>query len=286
MAFVVFVFLFACAAFLLLQETHRTLVAQEKPLTVWFLDVGQGDAIFIEMPTGEQVLVDGGRGSAVLAKLGSVMWPWDRSIDVVIPTHPDADHIGGLPGVFERYDVSNVYQSGAVADTDIDRALRAAIEAEGAQVLLVSEREAFIFGNVSLDVLSPVRPLPGEFVEDRNDESVVVLLTYGDTSVLLTGDAESGAEATFGALAGDVDVLKAGHHGSRTSSSESFLQIVTPEIAIISAGADNSYGHPHPAVLDRLNRAGAKVLRTDLDGDILLRSWGGEPEVFASPLPF
>lgn len=255
-------------------------------LRVWFFDIGQGDATFVQTPDGHQLLIDGGPDDAVLAKLGAVMGPLDRSLDLVLATHPDADHIGGLASVLARYEVAEVATNGDDKRTSIADGFDAARDAEtGARIGVVRAGDAWTFGDVTLEA---VWPATDEDVarEDANDASVVLLLTYGDATVLLTGDAPAAAEARFASLAGDVDVLRAGHHGSATSSAFAFLRDVAPEVAIISSGVDNRYGHPHPAVLQRFLDLGIAVLRTDLDGDILLTSDGGEPVISAAPLPF
>jgi competence protein ComEC len=150
----------------------------------------------------------------------------------------------------------------------------------------VDETDRFAFGDVILDVVAPTSTREGTVPEDPNEASVVILLTFGETTLLLTGDATADIEGEIANAVGDIDVLKVGHHGSMTSSSYAFLETTTPEIGVISVGAENTYGHPHPAILKRLAERNIRVLRTDQDGDILLISDGGEPTVEPSPLPF
>lgn len=273
----------AIASLLFALESRATLASGE--LRVWFFDIGQGDATLIITPDGHQILIDGGPDRAVLAKLGEVMPPWDRTLDAVVATHPDADHIGGLAAVLERYEVSRVVWNGDDKDTAVAAAFDAAREAESGAALEIGRRgRALAFGDVTLTELWPT---PEALVdEDTNVASIVYRLDYGDTSVLLMGDATEAVEQQVVSSAGDVDVLKAGHHGSATSSSYSFVQAVSPETAIVSCGLDNRYGHPHRAVVDRFLGLGARILRTDLDGDVLLTSSGGEPVVRPAPLPF
>lgn len=274
---------------LFVQESRQPIVAAPEPqggeLRVWFLDIGQGDATLIETPNGEQILVDGGPGDAVLTKLGQIMSPLDRTIDAVVATHPDADHISGLIPVLERYDVREVMYNGDVHDTQTTDAFVAAREAEpNAERPTVRVGDVFTFGDVTLTAVWPTDAAVAN--ADTNTGSIVFLLTYGDTSVLLTGDAPEEAEQGFEDAVGDIDVLKVGHHGSVYSSSVAFLEIARPEIAVISVGAHNRYGHPSPVVMARLDEEGIPYFRTDRDGDILLTSTGGEPTVRPSPLPF
>ncbi len=255
-------------------------------LRVWFFDIGQGDAIFIETPTGEQILIDSGRDRRVLAKLGSVMPPWDRTLDAVVLTHPDADHVGGFPDVLARYDVAAIYETGITSRTDAAEAWVAAVRDEAADRRLIKAGSRLVYGDVSLETVWPLSALPGSVPKEPNRFSLVFLLHYGGTTVALTADATSDEERRFASALGDVDVLKVGHHGSRTSSDAEFLSRIRPEVAVVSVGERNPYGHPAPEALSRLEKAGARIFRTDFDGDILLTSFGGESTVAAHPLPF
>ncbi len=255
-------------------------------LQIWFFDIGQGDATFIQTPEGKQILVDGGPDDRVLQKLGSVMWPWDRTLDAIVVTHPDADHITGLVNVLEQYEVREIIETGARGTTPVIRALDEVIEQEQAVHRIVKMGEVILFDGLTLHVVWPLQTYENEQPDDRNNTSIVLLAEYGQTSVLLTGDAEVESEVGMQSFLQDVDVLKAGHHGSSSSSTSAFLKQIQPEVTIISAGVDNRYGHPHPVVLDRLSQIGSKIFRTDLDGDILLTSSGEEPTIKPSPLPF
>jgi competence protein ComEC len=261
-------------------------IQKEVELRIWFFDIGQGDSTLLLLPTGEKILIDAGRDNRVLAKIGSVLPPWDRSIDILLITHPDADHITGFVDILARYDVGEIFMTGASAYTPVMQALEAQIDREQTPVRYVSQGDRFLFGEVILDILWPEAPLIGMYPKDRNDSSVVTRLVYKDTSILFTGDAGHGAEQNFGMLVGDIDVLTAGHHGSSSSTSIDFLQDTRPEIVTISVGAENHYGHPHPVILYRIKELGAHVLRTDLDGDLLLISEGGEPNLTSHPLLF
>lgn len=244
-------------------------------LTVAFLDVGQGDAIFIEAPNGNQMLIDGGRNDRVERELSSVMPFYDRSLDVVLGTHPDADHIGGLPNILHAYDVSLVIEPGVDSDTGVAEEFEKIVQEKNIKKILARRgMKIFLDDRVYLLVLFPDRDV---FHMDTNDASIVAQLVYGDTSFLFTADSPEKIEKYLVSLDGknlQSDVLKAGHHGSKTSTSESFLGFVSPEVSVISSGASNSYGHPHKEVLERLLRFGSTILRTDERGTIIMKSDG------------
>lgn len=268
------------AAFLALAAWRAGVWFDDTALTVWVFDVGQGDAIFIDAPDA-QVLIDGGRGDVVLEKLAAVLPPWDRSLDLVIASHPHADHIEGLNAVLEVYDVGEVVDSA----TPYDVATAVAFDERNGDQTVASSGVSWDLGNgARLDVVWPDASRTGVPHENVHDANVVLLLTYGATTVLLTGDAEQEYEEAFAAGLPHVDVLKVGHHGSDTSTSPALLNMASPNVAIVSVGALNTYGHPSSLVVDRLQRAGATVLRTDEDGDIRVWSNGGEPEVTRIPL--
>lgn len=267
---------------------------QTRPLRIWMLDIGQGDAFFIEFPTGEQWLIDGGPDDAVLAKLGSLLLPWDRTLDAILLTHPDADHVTGLVSVLDRYDVDTVYETGVRAHTPNDSAFTQSLSAEGGYASggndSITQRlqtgDVIQVGDVTLTIVWPDGSQEGTYPEKRNNFSINFVLEYGDTRVLFTGDAEEVVEESVGPRVGDIDVLKVGHHGSLTSTSWEFLELVDPEVALISMGRENTYGHPHPVIIERLIQIGTAILRTDLHRDVLLTSYGDEPVVQPSPLPF
>ena len=248
---------------------------QNRLLTVAFLDVGQGDAIFIEAPNGNQVLIDGGPGRKVLSELGKVMSFYDRSIDLIIATHPDSDHIGGLPVVFDSYRIAGFIWPEVVCKNAICEALESKVDTESAREIIASRGEKIVLGDgVELEILSPAGPVRGN---DTNAASVVAKLTYGQISFLFTGDAPQAIENYLANKDGEklnVDVLKVGHHGSDTSSSPQFLAATSPAVAVISVGQENRYGHPKQSVLDLLNKNGVKIFRTDLEGVLIFRTDG------------
>jgi competence protein ComEC len=241
-------------------------------LHVVFLDVGQGDAIFIETPSGRQVLVDGGPSEPVLlSQLGRQMPFWDRTLDVMVLTHPDLDHVTGLVPVLERYQVDTVIHRQIEMDSEpYDRWLEL-VEAEGAAVYRGEAGLHLVLDQgLEMAVLYPGAALVDLREENANNHSIVARLTYGAVSVLLTGDIEAEVERQLvGAIRESPlrsTVLKVAHHGSCTSTTEEFLEAVDPEIAVISVGEENRFGHPCPEVLGRL--ADLPIYRTDEHGTV------------------
>ena len=238
-------------------------------LSVNFLDVGQGDATLVQYLGQYQVLVDGGpNGSKLLSELGKVMPPDDKQIEVVVLTHPDRDHLAGLIDVAQSYQIGLFLNNGQNADSEIFAELEKQLEKRNIRSESIAEGSKIKIGdNLKITAFNPDE-LSGK--DDRNDSSVVLRLDYGKNSFLLTGDAETGAEKDMISDGEQIDVdwLKVGHHGSKTATSEEFLDKVTPSHAVISVGKVNSYGHPNQEVLDRLGSKGIQILRTDQQGTI------------------
>jgi len=251
-------------------------------LKVYFLDVGQGDAIFIQASNGNQILIDAGPNKQVLRKLSKVMPFYDRSIDIVIESHPDSDHIGGLPEVLKRYDVFLVMEPGVGSDNAVYAETEKIIKEKRIKKILARKGMRVNLGDgTRLDILFPDRDV---FELGTNDASIVARLVYGENKFLFTGDSPQKIEDYLVSIFGknlQSDVLKLGHHGSRTSTSEEFLGYVEPKYAIISAGKDNRYGHPHKEILDRLNQFGISILRTDEKGTIKMQG-DGENIIFVN----
>ena len=244
-------------------------------LEVIFLDIGQGDAIFIETPQQHQILIDGGPSSKILEKLGKYLPFWDRTIDLVILTHPEKDHLSGLIEVLKRYKIENILWTGIKRDTPEYNEWLKLIKKEGAKIFIAKAGQKIVAQKSIFQILNPSENLEGETIKNSNDTSIVIKLVFGENSFLFTGDISKSVEKKFLNEKVDIDsdVLKVGHHGSKTSSSEDFLAVVSPIISVISSGKNNSYGHPHQEVLDTLGRYG-RILRTDLDGDIKIISNG------------
>jgi competence protein ComEC len=271
--FLTFVFLFC--GFLIVYVSY--IPKDDGYLKVVFFDVGQGDAIYIEAPNGRQMLVDGGRGREILPKLIKTMPVFDRSIDVVIITNPDLDHIGGIVEVLKNYEVGLIIEPGTISDSltyqrleeEISENNISRIIAQNGQRLVLDKEE-----NIYFDILFPDRDVS---LWERNDGSVVGKLIFDDISFMLMGDATNYTENIISWNYDKKDlvsnILKLGHHGSKTSSSKLWLDFVNPDLAIISAGENNQYGHPHKEVLDRLILLDIPYLST-MDGNLIFKTNG------------
>lgn len=241
-------------------------VYQKSPgdlLKVYFLDIGQGDSILIETPSRNHLLLDGGPNKKVLTELGRILPFGNKTIDVMIESHPDKDHIGGLPEVVSRYDVGIFLEPGVESENSIDDELHSRLQAKNIPQILARRGMVINFGDgVKLKILFPNQDVSRW---ETNDASIVAKLEYGENSFLLTGDSTIKVENILLKLDPkvlDSDVLKAGHHGSRTSTSLTYAEAVSPDYAVISAGKDNTYGHPHQEVLEILNKVSAQIVST------------------------
>ncbi len=247
-------------------------------MEVVFLDVGQGDSILIKMPQGQRVLIDGGADNKVLDRIGRNTSFFDRGFDLVIATHPDADHIAGIVPVLKRYPVGIFMDSGVLHTSAIFKALWQTIEENSILVQYIDSPVRYEFGSdVSMDVLYPNKSFVGLDIEDNNLASIVIILRHGSIDFFLGGDAPTSIEDSLVEIYGDlldVEVLKLGHHGSKTSTSDIFLDATNPEVAVISVGKNNKYGHPDARVLSRLLKRDILILRTDQLGDIRFVSDG------------
>ena len=262
-------------------------------LEIISLDIGQGDAILIKTPENQTMLIDGGPNNKVLQKLGEQLPALAKRIDIVLLTHPHADHVTGLIEVLKRYDIGAVILSGADIKTDVYSEFLKIVKEKNIPVVIAEAGEAIHFNkNLEFDILSPERAENlifnkksegfGSGGNDVNDTSVVGKLIFNDFSILLTGDATSKIENRLLIYGENLqsDILKAGHHGSKYSSSLSFLKFVSPKAAIIEVGAKNRYGHPSPAALSRLKMANSEIFRTDLNGDIKILTDGFTTNIY------
>lgn len=245
-------------------------------LEVIFFNVGQGDGIFIETPQNYQILIDGGPSSVVLEKLGQEMSFWDRSIDLIILTHPEHDHVAGLIEVLKTYEVKNILWTGVLKDTKEFEEWIKLIKGEKADITIAQAGQRIIIPNIFFEIIYPFEDLEGQNIKNTNNTSIIFRLVFNNNCFLFTGDASKSIERKVidKGLNLNCNVLKVGHHGSKNSTSKELVESVIPELAVISLGKDNKYGHPHAQVLDILNDYGIKVLRTDEIGDIKIISDG------------
>ena len=240
----------------------------EGELTIHFVDVGQGDSILVDLGETE-VLIDGGdKLPGVVAYLNGFV---DGALEVMVATHPHADHIGGLIGVLDAFEVDEIWLNGDTSTSETYSQFMSAVNSEGVQVYEAKRGDTIQVGELAFSVLHPVN-LSGT----TNNNSIVLSLSYRQVDFLFTGDAEAEAEASMLAahLISDVEVLKVGHHGSRTASSKQFIAAAQPEVAIYMAGEGNSYGHPHQETIATLDEFGAEVYGTDVHGTIIVATNG------------
>jgi len=249
-------------------------------------DVGQGDAIYLKTPSGKDILVDGGPNDSVLNCLTNNMPFWDRTIDLIVLTHPDADHITGLVSVLERYNVLHFVTSKTTKTTAIYKKFLNALEKEGLELKYVFAKDRIDFGDGTVsNIIWPDSSLfNSKQIRESgvNEYSVIQLISYGNFQALLTGDAGSLVMDEIAKDAGDIDILKIPHHGSKTGMSDYFLTEIKPEAAVISVGAKNRYGHPTQFSLDLLSKHNVKTLRTDKNGEIEIVTTGPDYEVYSN----
>ena len=262
------IFMILAGAFELFQGTVAITPGEE--LKVHFLDVGQGDSIFIELPTNETILIDASIKDASNKIINYLREENVSKIDYVFATHPHSDHIGGMSAVIKAFDIGQIYMPKAVTTTKTYENLLLTIKDKNLKIKAAKAGNTIIdTDDLKLVVLAPNQ----DSYESLNNYSIVLKLTYKEKSFLFTGDAETLSEKE---ITGDVeaDVLKVGHHGSRTSTSQAFLNKVNPSYAVISVGLNNDYKHPHQEVLDRLEKKNIKIYRTDQNGDIIFTTDG------------
>lgn len=242
-------------------------------LEVHFLNVGQGDGAFIRSPLGYNIIIDGGPDLSLLDNLETILPPQDHTIDLLILTHPHSDHLFGLIEILERYKVKNALLTGVAYKSKLYTYFESNLAKKGPNLLFADSNQDIYFNDgLLLDVIYPHAPSLAKTVENVNNDSIVIRLVYGQNSILFTGDAEIEEEREILQTASDVEtqILKAGHHGSKTSSTSAYLPAVRPEYAIISAGENNQYHHPHGETLQNFVKAGIQALRTDQLGNITM----------------
>ncbi len=262
------IFMVLAGAFELFQGTVA--ITPGEDLKVHFLDVGQGDSIFIELPTNETILIDASIKDASDKIINYLKEENVSKIDYVFATHPHSDHIGGMSAVIKAFDIGQIYMPKAVTTTKTYENLLLTIKDKNLKIKTAKAGNTIIdTDDLKLVVLAPNQ----DSYESLNNYSIVLKLTYKEKSFLFMGDAETLSEKE---ITGDVeaDVLKVGHHGSRTSTSQAFLNKVNPSYAVISVGLNNDYKHPHQEVVDRLEKKNIKIYRTDQNGDIIFTTDG------------
>lgn len=253
----------------------RTFLAAERyhedgSVKLWALNIGQGDAILTVVPGGQEILTDGGPDGTILSELQKAMPPGDKEIELVISTHNDADHLAGLNYVLQQYKVDKVWWTGAVHTTQTYKRFMRLLQEEQIPTEIVIAGSKVSFGDLHGIVISPFESFNGVTPSQQNAAGIVTFWQYGTQTFLLTGDVEAAQEQMMlsRGVIQHADILKVGHHGSHTSSTEAFLNAVTPHIAVISVGKNNRYGHPHQDVLERYQSLKIPVLRTDQQGTV------------------
>lgn len=252
-------------------------------LEVYFLDVGQGDSQLVVLPGNVKILIDGGPDNRVLNELASVLRPTDRYIDLVVLSHPQADHFAGLIDVLKRYSVGAFISNGQNGKANSFNDLENVIRKNGVKAVILAEKDKINYRDNYLDILSPSKDLLSS--AEPNDAGLVMRLASNGARTLFTADIGKNIEKELVQKYGrelDVDVLKVGHHGSKFSSSEEFLAALTPKVAVVEVGRKNQYRHPTEEALGRLAAAGAKIFRTDKNGTIKLTADGNEIKMFSS----
>ena len=260
----------------LARQDAATQVSGEGQLRVIFLDVGQGASQLIISPEGKTMLIDGGNNDKEELMLSYLARYGVKRLDILIGTHPDADHIGGLDKVVDHLEIGDIYMPRIQVNTKTYQSLLESIQRKGLKVKTAKAGLDLSFGDqVRIKLLAPVAT-----TDDSNNMSAVVKISYGGASFLLTGDAESDSEQAMIASGADLraDVMLVGHHGSKSSTTQRFLQLVRPAYAVIQVG-ENSYGHPAQAILERLDKQGVQVYRNDTQGTVEIATDGREYQV-------
>lgn len=255
----------------------------DKNLHIYFLDVGQGDSIYVRKMNNFDLLIDGGPDNRVISELGAVMPFWDRRIDYVILTHPHADHVTGLIEVMKRYEIGQVLGTDAVHTTNEYLEFLKVIEDKKIPYRLVRSGDKFeLTEDIKLDILWPEYSFSEREVNNLNNTSVVAKLSYNNFSVLFTGDIEEEVQKNLVTnIRSDQfsnpfksAVLKVPHHGSKDGSYEPFIKLVNPELAVIQSGKGNQFGHPSQSTLEKYQQLGSQIFRTDQNGRVEIISDG------------
>lgn len=234
-----------------------------------FVDIGQGDSILLRTPTNCVMAIDGGLPNKLTDRIANYLPATENQIDLLVITHPDLDHIGGAVQLLKRYKVKNVFLTGVHHSSATYKELLNQIELNNSKIHYVTSNDNFNLCGIQIEVLYPIKTLVGQEVPNLNDTSITLRLKIKDQYIFLSGDLEeSEHELTKSNKDLKSDIMKAGHHGSRTSNSLELLEKIQPKYFVIQSGADNSYGHPHPEILQRLKQFSTEILRNDKRGTI------------------
>lgn len=255
-------------------------ISPSNKLKVTFFDVGQGDSILIETPNHNKIVIDGGPDNSVLAKVGRYFSFYDRTVDILIITHPDSDHLAGAVEIMKNYDVGLIIVNGKDCASSLCGEFEKIVQQKNIKVVSAAKGQEIDLGDgVKMDILLPeknafVESMAGK--QDDNNSSIISLLSFGADSFLFTGDAEIKEELALIDIFPDLkaDVLKVAHHGSKNSANQLFLDKINPMYSVISVGAKNRYGHPHIETIEALKKIGSEILRTDLGGDVVMKTEG------------
>ncbi|MCK5332557.1 MBL fold metallo-hydrolase [Candidatus Parcubacteria bacterium] len=265
--FVTFAITFAVDVFLVDSFSTQDIKNESK---IIFFDIGQGDATMIDAGGGNQILIDGGDGKMILEKLGKYMPLLDREIELVIMTHPDKDHLGGLVEVLKYYQVAQIIETGIVCETAICQEWDRLVDEKDIPIKYAEFGQRIDLQSVDIKVLYPFENLHDQKVKDDNETSIVLRVDVENNSYLLMGDAGFKVENEL--IERNISIgaktLKVAHHGSKNATSNDFLRIVNPEVAVIPVG-ENRYGHPTQELLNRLKNMSIQFLQTDLSGDLV-----------------
>lgn len=243
---------------------------------IYFLDVGQGDSEYIKLRDGRDILIDGGPNDKVLTELGKVMDFGDRRIDLVVLTHPHADHLTGLISVVNRFEIGEVWQSGVEYPSSIYDEWKSSIKTKNIkdEAVVKGKEETFNSGSVKFSVLYPLSLEKNQKADDLNNSSVVTKLNDDKISFLFLGDAQLQAQQKILPDLNLITILKVGHHGSTNGTLEDMLKITRPAVAVIEVGAKNTYGHPAQSVINLLKQYVVQIYRTDQNGTVEISTDG------------
>jgi competence protein ComEC len=248
-----------------------------KNLEADFLDVGQGDSVLFQLPPGQNILIDGGPDGSVIRELNKTLPWWDKTIDLLILTHPHDDHVSGLNQVLNRYKVNRILYTGITHTSPSYLSWLSSVKDKKIPITIIDKPQRINFSDDAyLDIIYPFQSLAGDNNIDLNDSSIVSFLVYKNTKFLLTGDISEKIEKELLSknIGLSAEVLKVAHHGSSYSSSEEFLNAVKPKIAVIEVGKDNKFGHPNERIIKRMERLTVNILTTMNKGTIQLVSNG------------